>query len=780
MKNEMSAAQAIASKQSRRLRNRNIGFAVALGIILMIAIVSIVAVAKIRANDRIMLAKNLISQFEINTTYREPELASDGDEDGDGMLNEAETRAKTNPQDVDSDNDGISDGDEVALGTDPLNPDTDGDGLLDGFELMAGLDPKKTSTDDKTPDKDVVVDIKREFGEITLNVTGDANIADTSISELNLFGISSNTGIVSTAYDLVSDHKFQTAKITFKLDSKKVTQKGARFSDLSVLKFDASTQSYEKIKSRADSSAGTISADINTYGTYVVGTEKKANSPAVTKIAFLLDNSGSMYPVEECETSPENDVNFKRLDFTKSLINKIEGEGDYLYSIAKFTGTYTQLQKFTDDTEKLNNALEKIRVGKEVFDGSHIQSALQSCMSTFDNGSTNQRNIIVLLSDGASDESNPKSIEQLADIADNNNIIVMTIGLGKEADRAWLQNLSAQTGGKYYSASDADALESVYKQIVTTLNYDIVDYSDSDEQAQGYSLYNTGFDPVKNGFSFRNFRTSDTPSVDFGMAVMARDWYVGRLQLKTKAVSPADDSEQKYEAEGYNLKGSDVEEKFEANQPLSSYVPSLITGEFGDVKKYLDYSSSGSVLKVDADLMAKALQQGWSVKKYKLDANNLSWEKVELLSLNVKECSDKIAKASSDSEAEFYKALYHLNALQWDDTPVTFDLFNGDEGFDELKSLLALGEPVVTTIDGSHTVNAIGLIQDSSDHRKYVLQVYDSNYPGSIKKLYITRAVKGNFDISDGKGKLKDVSYEYTCEYDGKQVGVKFSDVAAY
>ena len=39
-----------------------------------------------------------------------------------------------------------------------------------------------------------------------------------------------------------------------------------------------------------------------------------------------------------------------------------------------------------------------------------------------------------------------------------------------------------------------------------------------------------------------------------------------------------------------------------------------VTGDFGDVKKYLDYSSSGSVLKVDADLMAKALQQGWSVK----------------------------------------------------------------------------------------------------------------------------------------------------------------------
>lgn len=780
MKNEMSAAQALANRQNKRMRNRRTGLIAGLALLVIAAGVSAAAVYKIKQHDRILLAQNLVSQFEINTTYREAELKSDGDEDNDGVLNEQEQRSGTNPMDEDSDNDGITDGDEAALGTDPLNPDTDGDGLYDGYEIIAGLDPKQSSTDGTTPDKEVTVDIKREYGDITLEVSGSANIADISINELDLFGISSNTGIVGTAYDLISDHSFETAKITFKLDEKELNRKGVSADGLSVLKFDPSTQTYEAIKSKRDSSGNTVSAEISSYGTYVVGAEKKANDPAVTRIAFLLDNSGSMYPVEQCEVSPENDVGFKRLDFTKSLINKIDGDGDYLFSIAKFTGTYKQLQSFTDDADKLNKALETIRTDDEVFDGSHIESALESCMDTFSDGSGNQRNVIVLLSDGASDEDGPKSIEQLAEIADDHNIIVMTIGLGKEADRRWLRDLSSQTGGRYYSASDADALESVYERIVTTLNYDIVDYSDTEEEVKGYSLYNTGFDPTKNGLSIRNFRTADTPSVDFGMAVMARDWYVGRLPLTLGEISPGDESEQKYDCAGYDLTGTDIEEKFTSNQPLANVVTTMMTGDYADVKKYLDYTSSGSVLKVKEDMLSDAQAQGWTVKKYRLDADNLSWEKAELLSLDIRDSADKIEKASSRSETEFYKALYRLNALQWDDEGATFDLFGGDEGFERLKELLAIGEPVVTTVDGSHTVNTIGLIQDGEDHRKFVLQVYDSNYPGAVRKIYVTRAVKGEFNISDGKATLKDVAYEYTCEYEGKQVGIEFSDIAAY
>ncbi|MEE9349505.1 MAG: gliding motility-associated C-terminal domain-containing protein, partial [Flavobacteriaceae bacterium] len=83
------------------------------------------------------------------------------DTDGDGVLDGTEVNIDgTNPIDIcsfvldsqsetpttaweqaDCDDDGLSNLDEVGLGTDPLNNDTDGDGVLDGVEVNDGTDP---------------------------------------------------------------------------------------------------------------------------------------------------------------------------------------------------------------------------------------------------------------------------------------------------------------------------------------------------------------------------------------------------------------------------------------------------------------------------------------------------------------------------------------------------------------------------------------------------------------------------------------------------------------
>ena len=54
------------------------------------------------------------------------------DFDGDGLDNDAEDDATTDPYDPDSDGDGLNDGDEIAGGTDPNVADSDGDGVEDG------------------------------------------------------------------------------------------------------------------------------------------------------------------------------------------------------------------------------------------------------------------------------------------------------------------------------------------------------------------------------------------------------------------------------------------------------------------------------------------------------------------------------------------------------------------------------------------------------------------------------------------------------------------------
>ncbi|WP_404370258.1 adventurous gliding motility protein AgmC [Corallococcus coralloides] len=50
---------------------------------------------------------------------------------------------------VDSDNDGLPDDEEILAGTDPNNPDTDGDGIPDGIEVkVGGTDPLDSDSDD--------------------------------------------------------------------------------------------------------------------------------------------------------------------------------------------------------------------------------------------------------------------------------------------------------------------------------------------------------------------------------------------------------------------------------------------------------------------------------------------------------------------------------------------------------------------------------------------------------------------------------------------------------
>ncbi|NPC68618.1 OmpA family protein [Corallococcus exiguus] len=50
---------------------------------------------------------------------------------------------------VDSDNDGLTDEEEILAGTDPNNPDTDGDGIPDGIEVkVGGTDPLDSDSDD--------------------------------------------------------------------------------------------------------------------------------------------------------------------------------------------------------------------------------------------------------------------------------------------------------------------------------------------------------------------------------------------------------------------------------------------------------------------------------------------------------------------------------------------------------------------------------------------------------------------------------------------------------
>lgn len=779
-KNAKPTKSAIEQSLDKGIRKKKITTAGVVAItVSLIVVVTIVGLGIRRAN-RIRMAKSAITQLDIQSTYKDPEFPDNGDWDNDGVLNVHEVSAGTGVQTADSDGDGVSDGDEIILGTDPLNPDTDGDNMLDGYELMAGTNPRLGCTDGVTDDGNRVVQVTKELEGCRLELSGNPNIAGASLEKLDLFGISSNPGVVSGAFDYYSEFPCLEAVIKIDVDADRLKRIGSKFDDLQVLRFDGDSREYTPMESTPDEKNGYVQAVITEPGTYVVGSDKSVNAPATTRVAFLIDNSGSMYPKELCPPSSENDVDFKRLDFAQSLINKFSD--DYLVSISKFTGTYTNMCGFTDDRRELKKVLKRIRKESEIFDGTFNQTALKNCINEFTaEGDGKYVNIIVMLSDGESDEVDAESIESLTKLANEKSVIVLTVGLGRDIDREWLQDVAYSTGGKYYSASDANALEDVYKQIVTTLNYDIVTYSNSDDEVSGYMLYNTGFDPARNGFVFKNFRTTTTASVDFGMAVMARDWYLGNMQLSLGDISPKDPSEQKVDAAGYDLSGSEAGKNYEERLSLSTVSPSVFKHTYADVTKYLDYNSRGSTLKVKSKYVTDVHRKGWSVVRRDIEAGNLSWSKVELLNMDIAGGIGRVAAGYSESDAQICAALYRLNVLQWDDAEDEFDLNNGDEGFDMLCQQLRMGVPVVTTIDDTHTVNTIGLIRDSNCHRRYILRIYDNNYPEKVKELYIEKKPVATLAIdTQGNAEVVGQTFTYEATYEGKQVGLSFSNVAAH
>ena len=784
-KNKIPRSKTLSENMAAKAKRKRIIFITAAVVIAAGAITSFVTVRQIREKDRIARARTAVALLDTNTLNGQPDFPDDGDWDGDGVNNKTEASQKTNIQSEDTDGDGIKDGDELTLGTDPLNKDTDNDSLLDGYEIMAGLNPRNSSTESGTNDKDREVTVTRQVGQVTLEVTGNANVANTTVDELDIFGIAVNGSIVSKPYDVYSEYSFKGAKITFALDTDKIETMGYEYDDLTVLSFDNNTLTYSKVPSVVDKENKTISADITSFTTYVVGVEKTANQQATTRIAFLVDDSGSMYSKEFVQNNfrtPENDTEFKRIDFANDLISMFEDKYEIL--ISKYTATYMRLVPFTTNKSEASSALDKIKsetLAQKDFNGTYSQMAIEKCIAEFtQDADSSYRNILVMLTDGQSDEAKPKTVAQLADMAKKKNIIILTVGLGKDVDRKWLQELASETGGKYFTASDANALNDVYKQIVTTLNYDIVNYNDNKDDLRGYSLFDTNFSTTVNGFAFKNFRTTTTRNMDFGMALLARDWYTGELKMSLGDLDPKDDSKDKVSAEGYDLNGTKIGNEYESNTPLSKIALNALGSKYADVKEYLDYSSSGSVLQVEPSVKKEAEDAGWKVIEYDAD-KTLEWNKVEFLALDVAGDGKKnIEKTYSKDELEFLKALYHYNAVQWDDSSDEYNLTGGSAGFERLKEKLSQGIPVVTIIDGVHAVNAIGLIQDSANHNEYVLQIYDSNYPSEPQKIYITRVLGGDFDISGDNVTFKDTIYTYNATYQGTQIGLSFTDAQAH
>jgi Ca-activated chloride channel family protein len=197
------------------------------------------------------------------------------------------------------------------------------------------------------------------------------------------------------------------------------------------------------------------------------------------RIVLAVDVSGSMATQDMAN-------NASRLQVVQTVAGKfIDGrQGDQVGLILFGTQPYVQAP-LTADLVTVHRFLDEALVGvagTETAIGDAIGMAIKGLRAEADADGKHvaaDRTVLILLTDG---QSNAGVIQplQAARFAAEAGLRIYTIGVGAAAhsgffgprgnndlDEAALQAIAKTTGGQYFRATDADALQSVYRQIET-------------------------------------------------------------------------------------------------------------------------------------------------------------------------------------------------------------------------------------------------------------------------------------------------------------------------
>jgi Ca-activated chloride channel family protein len=201
-------------------------------------------------------------------------------------------------------------------------------------------------------------------------------------------------------------------------------------------------------------------------------------------IMLGLDISGSMRAED---FKPRNRIHVAK-QVVGDFISRIENDRVGLVAFAARSFTRCPL---TLDHDVLQSMLEGVDIGM-VEDGTAIGVALANCVARLKDSDAKSK-VIILLTDGVNNrgEIDPATGASLARAAD---IKVYTIGVGKqggapvpvvtrdgrkvyarnpdgsihmtELDEDTLKEIAARTGGRYYRATDEQALDEIYRRIL--------------------------------------------------------------------------------------------------------------------------------------------------------------------------------------------------------------------------------------------------------------------------------------------------------------------------
>ncbi|MBQ8806588.1 MAG: VWA domain-containing protein [Bacteroidaceae bacterium] len=691
------------------------------------------------------------------------------DHDNDLLKNDVEKEIGTDPYSADTDEDGLGDYYEAEYsGTDPLKVDTDGDGLSDYVELKANLDPRKASSNDEIPDAERVFEETYRGDNVKIEFTGNANIYNVYCGPFDLPGLAQTPGVMSSMVEIYTKGALPAATLTFSYDDDDIEALGGTEANLGIFVFTDDGK-FEKVEnSTHDTEKNTISCALHRVDRYILCDGSMISADHKNQIMLLIDNSGSMFPEEMCEGSEENDVDFKRLEMAKSIIENISE--DTYYGLGKFTGTYTHMAGLGTDKETLFSQIDGIRDIEEEFNGTYIATSIIKSLENFTDDHSKDRKFVIILTDGGSTEhsgllgflsGNPTEYDVVRK-CNEANVTVITIALGNDVDAGYLQTISNGTGGAYIYANNADALEDVYDAVFKSLVYSAEDLDD-DGTTDSFIVADSGFDMSRNGYSFENLallvpkNSIQQHGVCYGMALLAQayyreiDIYSGDAFTAKPKCAPG---------KTYEFDDFDITAQLAAISNLRD-LDCDIAEKWTDLHAIPSkerYVCSDGVLLYAEGLLEQYQDEYFTVQYYE-DSGTFGGQQYNKVQMVYIDLEKYMAQDTVREDMEVVKTLYALWGAQDAITGEyrvdvnVYDLRNDWSGsatedeFDELAELLKAGIPLVINFDspiGSHAINAARLLRDVDNPLVYYLECYDNN---DRNEPYIFKIERSDIDF---------------------------------
>ena len=288
------------------------------------------------------------------------------------------------------------------------------------MELRLGLNPLKVKTDGETKDSERTFEEEYSCDNATLTVEGNYAVADIVFQQSE--GVFNIPIAITPVYEIyMQNQKFESATLSFDYETDYDEQVGI--------------YQYLDDGSYVFVSEGT-EAELEHFSRYFLGELVILDEPSrpTLDIALVIDNSGSMYSEELCPSSEENDVDFKRIDMAKALIE--QSDDSTRFSFYTFTHDVTKVMDMTSDHKEMCEAIDSIKDELPYFNGTAANNAVYDAVSDFEKDN-NKRHYVILLSDGYDTKSlfgfNWDTDTVVSRAADKNAVIIC-IGLGNDID----------------------------------------------------------------------------------------------------------------------------------------------------------------------------------------------------------------------------------------------------------------------------------------------------------------------------------------------------------